>query len=94
MSTVKCRGGVFNFIVNTGVKQECVLAPSLFNTFKDCVLGRAVDKSHCRAFFGNIAIAGLVFADDTVIFAESLGALHEESNPLRPRSILMCLEAY
>ena len=31
------------FPVHTGVRQECVLAPSLFNTCMDWVLGRVVD---------------------------------------------------
>ena len=55
----------------------------------DWVLGRVVDQSHCGASVGNTKITDLVFADDAVIFAETLeilklalGALHEEAKPL------------
>ncbi|KAG0723488.1 G-protein coupled receptor moody [Chionoecetes opilio] len=55
------------------------------------VLGKVVDQSDCGASLGNTKITDLVFADDAVIFAESLEvlvmaleALHEEANPLGP----------
>ncbi|KAG0711984.1 hypothetical protein GWK47_019421 [Chionoecetes opilio] len=55
----------------------------------DWVLGRVVDQSDCEASLGNTKITDLVFADDAVIFAESLEvlvmalvALHEEAKPL------------
>ncbi|KAG0729032.1 tRNA (uracil(54)-C(5))-methyltransferase [Chionoecetes opilio] len=87
---VKCGGGVSGFFpVNTGVRQGCVLAPSLFNACMDWVLGKVVDQSDCGASVGNTKITDLVFADDAVIFAESLEvlvmaleALHEEAKPL------------
>ena len=47
-STVKCGGGrgVSSFFpVHTGVRLGCILAPSLFNTYMDWVLGRVVDQS-------------------------------------------------
>ena len=86
VSAVKCGGGVSSFSpVNTGVRQGCVLAPSLFNTCMDWVLGRVVEQSHCGASVGNTKITDLVFADDAAILAESLEvlvmaleALHEE----------------
>ena len=41
VGAVKCGGGVSSFFpVNTGVRQGCVLAPSLFNTCMDWVLRR------------------------------------------------------
>ena len=76
VSAVKCGGGVFSFFpVNTGVRQGCVLAPLLFNTCMDWVLGRVVEQSHCGASVGNTEITDLVFPDDAGIFAESLEAL-------------------
>ena len=40
---VKCEGGISRFFrTNTGVKLECVFAPSLFNTCMDWVLVRAL----------------------------------------------------
>jgi len=55
----------------------------------DCILGRMSERSSCGASFGNVKISDLDFADDAVIFAETLdillGALevlNEESEPL------------
>ncbi|KAG0713853.1 hypothetical protein GWK47_015271 [Chionoecetes opilio] len=55
----------------------------------DWVLDKVVDQSDCGASVGNTKITDLVFADDAVIFAESLEvlvmaleALHEEAKPL------------
>ena len=87
---VKCSGGVSSFFpVQMGVRQGCILAQSLFNTSVDWVLGRVVDQSHCRESVANTKIIDLVFADDALIFAESLvilvialKALHEEAKPL------------
>ena len=89
-SAVKCGSGISDFFpVNSGVRQGCVLAPSLFNTCMDWVLGKVVDQSHCGASVGNTKISDLVFADDAVLLAESLDVLvmalevlHEESKPL------------
>ena len=89
-SAVKCGGGISNpFPVNAGVRQGCVLAPSLFNTCMDWVLGKVSDRSHCGAFVGDSKVSDLVFADDAVILAESLEVLvmalevlHEEAKPL------------
>ena len=87
---MKCGGSLSSFFpVNTDVRQGCVLAPSLFNTCMDWVLGRVVEKSYCGASVGNTKITDLVFADDAAIFVESLEvlvmaleALHEEVKPL------------
>ena len=69
-----------------------MLAPSLFNTCMDWVLGRAVEQSHCGASIHNTEITDLVFAEDAAIFAMSLElllmvleALHEEMKLLRLR---------
>ncbi len=68
-SAVKCGSGISDFFpVNSGVRQGCVLALSLFNTCIDWVLGKVVDQSHCRASVGNTK----VFADDAVLLAFSL----------------------
>ena len=72
-SAVNCEGGVSIFFpVHKRVRQGCVLAPLLFNSCMDWVLGRVVDQSHCGASVGNTKITDLVFADNAVIFTESL----------------------
>ena len=55
----------------------------------DWIMGRMSERSSCGAWFGNVKISDLDFADDAVIFAETLdillGALevlNEESKPL------------
>ena len=77
------------FPVITGVRQGCVLAPTLFSTCMDWILGRMSERSSCGPSFGNIKISDFDFGDDAVIFAETLdillGALevlNEESDPL------------
>ncbi|KAG0714353.1 Ubiquitin carboxyl-terminal hydrolase 46 [Chionoecetes opilio] len=80
---------IARFRKENGVRQGCVLAPSLVNACMDWVLDKVVDQSDCGASIGNTKITDLVFADDAVIFAESLEvlamaleALHEEAKPL------------
>ena len=63
------------FLVVTGVFQGCVLAPTLFSTCLDWILGRMSEKSSCGASFGNVKISDLDFADDAVIFGETLDIL-------------------
>ena len=87
---MRCVGTISDlFPVVTGVRQGCVLAPTLFSTCRDWILGRMSERSSCGASFGNAKISDLDFADDAVIFAETLyilsGALevlNEESEPL------------
>ena len=74
----------------------CVLAPTLFSTCMDWILGRTSERSSCVALFGNVKISDFDFTDDTVIFAETLdillGALKvliEESEPLGLRVSLV-----
>ena len=63
--------------------------PTLFSTCMDWILGRMSERSSCGASFGNVKISDIDFADDAVIFAETLhillGALevlNKESEPL------------
>lgn len=68
------------------VRQGCVLAPSIFNTCIDWVLGRTVDQNYCRASVSNTRVTD-IFTDDAVMFAEWLEvvvlvSLHEEADPL------------
>ena len=89
-SAVSCGGTISGlFPVVTEVCQGCVLAPTLFSTCMDWIPGRISKRSSCSASFGNVKISDLDFADDAVIFADTLdilsGALemlNEESEPL------------
>ena len=63
--------------------------PDTFSACMDWIMGRILEISNCGASFGNVKIYDLDFADDAVIFAETLdillGALevlNEESKSL------------
>ena len=78
-----------NFPVNTGVRQGCVLAPTLFNTCMDHVPKGISESLGCRLSLVTARIPDLDFADDAVIFAETtevlaeaLESLSEEAEPL------------
>ena len=89
-TAVRCGDNISDlFLVVTGVRQGCVLTPKLFSSCLDWILGRMSERSSCGASFGNVKTFDLDFADDTVIFAETLdillGALkilNQESEPL------------
>ena len=73
----------------TGVHQGCVLAPTLFSACLDWILGNMLERSSCGESFGNVEISDIDFADDSVIFVESLDfllgtlkVLNEELEPL------------
>ena len=74
---VKC-GDTINdiFPVVTGVRQGCVLPPTIFSACMNWILGRMSERSSCDASFGNVKIPDLDFADDAVIFAEIGRASH------------------
>ena len=71
-SAMRCGGTISDlFPVVTGVRQGCVLAPTLFSTCMDWILGRMSERSSFGASFGSVKISDLDFADDAVIFAET-----------------------
>ena len=93
-SAVRCGDTISDsFPVVTGVRQGCVLAPTLFSTCMDWILGRMSERSSCSASFGKITISGLDFANDAVIFAETLdillGALEVLNEELEPLGFLV-----
>ncbi len=68
---VKCGGGMASFFTqNTGMRQGCILVPSLFNTGIDWILGWAVGQSHCGEPIENPRVSDLMLADDAAILDE------------------------
>ena len=57
------------------MREGCVLALTLFNTYIDWVMGETVGKTDCGISLGEATITDLDFGDDIVIFAETLEAL-------------------
>ena len=56
-SAVKCGGSISSFFpVDSGVRQGCVLAPTLFSVSMDWIMERVVDGSGCSASFGNVQV--------------------------------------
>lgn len=78
---VKFGGGIPSFFpVNSGERQVCVLAHSLFNTCMDRDLNqikildwdRIANQCPHLSSYGFIGVPDLVFAEDTVLLSESL----------------------
>ncbi len=71
-------GGKFSesFVVEVGVRQECVMSPRLFNIFMDGCMGemkcKVVNADAKLRLNGEVwSVVTLLFADDTVLLAES-----------------------
>ena len=92
VSAVRVAGGISEFFpVNSGVRQGCVLAPTLFNACMDWVLGRTVKRSNCGASVGDVKISDLDFADDAVIPDELLDILESSLVILKEETVLCSL---
>ncbi|KAI8499356.1 hypothetical protein Bbelb_231200 [Branchiostoma belcheri] len=78
-----------SFVIKSGVRQGCVLAPTIFNVAIDHVMGRTVEQCNCGVSFGDLTVTDLDFADDVAILAEvlevlqlALQAMDTETQPL------------
>ena len=92
-SAVRCDGTVSDYFpVSNGVRQGGVLAPTLFKSCVDHILGKMSENSGCGLSCGTVRITDLVSAnitaDDAVmfeVFAGALVSLSEGAEPLRLR---------
>ena len=75
-SAVRWGGGTSEFFhVSTGVRQGCVLAPSLFSACMDWIMGSTVRHGFSGASLGDERFTDLDFAEDAVVFAETIQEL-------------------
>ena len=75
-SVVRCGGSIsYIFPVVTGIHQGCVLPPTPLSDCMDWILGEMSERSSCGASFGNVQKSDHDFADNAVIFAETLDIL-------------------
>ena len=75
-SAVRCGGTISAlFPVVTGVRQGVCTAPHTFQHLYGLDSREVSERSSCGASFGNVKISDLDFADDAVIFAETLDIL-------------------
>ena len=75
-SAVTCGDTISHlFPVVTGICQGGYWPPHISALVETGFLGRMSERSSCGASFGNVKISDLDFADDAVIFAETLDIL-------------------
>jgi hypothetical protein len=68
---VRMNGATSNtFSISSGVRQGCVMSPWLFNVFMDACMRRATDDS-LGVKVGSMNVCRLLYADDSVLLAES-----------------------
>ena len=59
------------FDIGRGLRQGCILSPSLFNTYSEEIMREALDGFEGGARFGGMRITDLRYADDTTLVCQS-----------------------
>ncbi|GFS00723.1 retrovirus-related Pol polyprotein LINE-1 [Elysia marginata] len=63
-------GTTEDIMIQRGVRQECILSPSLFNLYSEYLLQEAI-SDESGILINGVNINNIRYADDTVILAES-----------------------
>ena len=69
-----------NIDIRRGVRQGCILSPILFNTYADRVFKEALSECEYGIKVNGKNMNNIRYADDTVLFADSVQALQEIIN--------------
>ena len=72
-ATVRTGRGVTDwFQIRKGVRQGCILSPCLFNLYAEYIMRDAgLDEAQAGNKIARRNISNLIYADDTIIMAES-----------------------
>jgi hypothetical protein len=66
------------FKVKKGVRQGCILSPTLFNLYTECIMRRITDRFEGGINIGGRQITNLRYADDTTLLAGNIESLANE----------------
>ena len=82
MFRVKVNGQVsYDFEVNTGLQQGCVLFPLLFSLYINGAV-KKLKEERCGVECGGETIPGLLFADDTCLMTSDVAGLRKSLDVL------------
>lgn len=65
------------FEPSKGVRQGCILSPTLFNIYSECIFQRCLEGWNAGVNIGGQQISNLRFADDTTLCAKSMEEMAE-----------------
>ena len=94
-STSKVRiGAKFSekFLCGAGVRQGCVLSPSLFNVFLEEIISRSVEESTAGVCVQGLLVNNLRFADDFALITDNSSDLQDLTNRLNTESTRFRME--
>ena len=69
------KGNTAWFGLGQGVRQGCILSPTLFNLYADYIMRRALDNWDGGLSIGGWRLSNIRYADDTTLLATSLDEL-------------------